>query len=69
MVKHLLELRGRFLAVMGQQVGLPAKVNGVQHPYLKRLTLPQLIGRCSFQELHRPDGILSVELDGSPDRG
>src|SRR6516162_2827972 len=32
MINDLLELRGRFLALLRQQVALPAKVNGVQHP-------------------------------------
>jgi len=68
-INHLLELRGRFLALVRPQVGLPAKVNWVEHPQLKWLRLAQLVGRSGLQDLHRPGGVLRVDLNGGPDRG
>src|SRR5215831_18471949 len=42
-VDNLLELRRGFLPLVCQQVGLPAKINGIQRSKLKRLILAQFV--------------------------
>ena len=68
MLHHLLELRGRFFALVGFEVCLSAKVNGICHPQRKGLTFAQLIRRCGLQDFHSSACVLCVERNGGVDR-